>query len=188
MNELEAFIYKVKNKLMDDEEALKAVSTGGLQEADDERKAKEAAMNELEAFIYKVKNKLMDDEEALKAVSTDEQRQEVVDLANEAEEWLYDGGRDASVMGYTEKQGEINDKFSAIIKRHSEVGAREEKVKSFRKYLGDVKNAVSGWAEKKPHITDEEQEAKSPFEEAAFEASEVPKQLKLLALQFDKVS
>jgi hypoxia up-regulated 1 len=180
-----------------------------LQDVDDERKGKEAAMNELEGFIYKVKNRLMDDEEVLKAVSTEEQRQEVVDMANEAEEWLYDGGRDASSDGYKAKQEELNVKFAAIIKRYTEVGARDEKIKAYRKYLGDVKNAVSGWAEKKAHITDEEknellekvttaekwlegkleaQASKTAFEEAAFEAAEVPKQLKVLALQFDKVS
>jgi hypothetical protein len=38
-----------------------------------------------------VKNRLSDEEESLKAISTDEQREQVVTLANAAEEWLYDG-------------------------------------------------------------------------------------------------
>ena len=103
-----------------------------LQDVDDDRKAREASMNELEGFIYKAKNTLGDDEEKLKAVSTEEQRQEVIDMANEAEEWLYDDGRSATVAAYKDKQAGIATKFNAILKRFSEVGARAEKVKSFR--------------------------------------------------------
>jgi hypothetical protein len=60
-----------------------------LKEADDLLKATEAALNELEAYIYRVKNMLSDQEEQLKEVSTEEQRQAVIDMANEAEViWL----------------------------------------------------------------------------------------------------
>jgi hypothetical protein len=68
-------------------------------------------LNELEAYIYKVKNRILDDEDKLKSVSTDEQRQEVIDLANAAEEWLYDEGRDQKVEVYVTKQNEIRYKF-----------------------------------------------------------------------------
>lgn len=180
-----------------------------LQDADDLRKAKEAALNELEAFIYKVKNRISDDEDKLKAVSTEEQRQEVVDLANAAEEWLYDEGRDQSVEVYKNKQGSIASKANAIFKRHSEVAARQEAVTKAKGQLQEVRKIVDGWSEKSPHITEEEkqklleavekaekwiqdkldEQAKvSAFEEPVFDSTDVPLQLKNLSIMFDKLA
>lgn len=176
--------------------------------ADDQRKAKEAALNELEAYIYKVKNRIMDDEDKLKAVSTEEQRQEVVDLANNAEEWLYDEGRDQKVEVYQEKQKEIRVKAEAIFHRYSELTARPEAMKKARSSLAEVKNIVSTWAEKMPHITQEEkdklldtvskaeawleekdelQAAKSPFEDPVFDSADVPLQLRTAGMLLDRL-
>lgn len=41
-------------------------------------------------YIFQVKNRIADEEDELKKVSTDEQRTEVVEMANAVEEWLYD--------------------------------------------------------------------------------------------------
>lgn len=179
-----------------------------LQDADDERKAKEAALNELEGFIYKVKNRLLDDEEPLKAVSTDEQRQEVLDLASNTEEWLYDEGRDQTVAVYAAKQADIKSKADAIFHRFAEIKNRAEAVTKARKLLSDVKNAVSTWAEKLPHITQEEtdklleavaktdswltekedlQAAQPSHLSPVYDSSDVPLQLKPLGLQFDRL-
>ena len=49
----------------------------------------------------------MDDEEKLKAISTDEQRQEVLDLSNTTEEWLYEDQSAMTVTDYKKKQKEI---------------------------------------------------------------------------------
>eukprot|EP01037_Dinobryon_pediforme_P042482 gene42482-52872_t len=74
--------------------------------------------------------------------------------------------------------------------------------------LADLKNQVSKWAEKLPHITAEEkdklleavakaeawisekeeaQAAKSPFEDPVFESGDVPLQLKPVGLIFDRL-
>ena len=180
-----------------------------LQDTDDLRKAKEAALNELEAYIYKVKNRIVDDEDKLKAISTDEQRQEVVDLANAAEEWLYDEGRDVGVEVYKAKQLGISAKADAIFKRFAEVSARSAAVTKAKGSLVEVRKIVAGWAEKSPHITEEEkqklleavekaekwiddkldeQSKKSPFEDPVFESTDVPLQLKNLSILFDKLA
>lgn len=179
-----------------------------LQAADDARKAKAAAMNDLEAYLYKVKNRVADEETALAKVSTDEQRQEVVDLANAAEEWLYDDGRDATVAQYQEKQQAIRVKAEAIFHRFEELTARPAAVEKARKSLADVRRAVETWAEKLPHITDEEKEALlatvtvaenwlnekvaaqaeiSSFETPVFQSKEIAGHVKPVAAAFEKL-
>lgn len=179
-----------------------------LQEIDDIRAAKAAALNDLEAYIYKVKNQLSDREDELKQVSTDEQRQEVVDLANETEEWLYDEGRDQTVAVYNAKQKAIKDLAQKIFKRFTEIEARDKAVAKARKSLKEVKKAVSDWDSKMPHVTDAEkqdllkavklaedwlekkleaQDKVAPHETPAFDSSEVPQQLKSVSLLFDKL-
>lgn len=179
-----------------------------LQAADDARKAKAAAMNDLEAYLYKVKNRVADEETALAKVSTEEQRQEVVDLANAAEEWLYDDGRDATVAQYQEKQQAIRVKAEAIFHRFEEVTARPAAVEKARKSLADVRRAVETWAEKLPHVTDEEKEGLlatvavaenwlnekvaaqaeiSPFETPVFQSKEIAGHVKPVATAFEKL-
>jgi hypoxia up-regulated 1 len=179
-----------------------------LQQADEIRRAKAAAMNDLETYLYKVKNRLMDEETQLKSVSTEDQRQEVQDLANSIEEWLYDDGRDQEVPVYTAKQSELRAKAESIFHRYTEVKARAEAVSSARKALTEVRNKVSTWPEKMPHITSEESESLlklvetaeswmnekesaqskvSPFEKPAFDSSEVAPQLKPVSVLLDKL-
>eukprot|EP00599_Poterioochromonas_sp_BG-1_P004886 CAMPEP_0173141230 /NCGR_PEP_ID=MMETSP1105-20130129/5369_1 /TAXON_ID=2985 /ORGANISM="Ochromonas sp., Strain BG-1" /LENGTH=913 /DNA_ID=CAMNT_0014054391 /DNA_START=66 /DNA_END=2807 /DNA_ORIENTATION=+ len=179
-----------------------------LQAADEIRKAKAAALNDLESYIYKVKNRLLDEEDKLKAVSTDEQRQEVIDLANTVEDWLYDEGRDQTVLVYKGKQTDIQTKAEAIFSRFTELTARSEAITKVKNSLEEVKKAVNSWAEKLPHITEEEktdllklvekadswieekaeaQEKVSPFEKPVFHSSEVPAQLKPVKALFEKL-
>lgn len=179
-----------------------------LKEADDLKKATEAALNELEGYIYKVKNELSDREEELKAISTEEQRQAVVDMANAAEEWLYDEGRGQTIAVYNDKRKDIRTAAEAIFKRHREVGARAAAVTKARKLLDTVTAKVATWEEKMPHITAEEkekllaavkkveswiqekleaQDAASPYEAPVFESSEVPVQLKPVSSIFEKL-
>lgn len=179
-----------------------------LQAADELRKAKAAAMNDLEAYVYKVKNRLTDDESALAAVSTELQRQDVMDLANAAEEWLYDDGRDQTVAVYAKKQAEVKAAAEAIFRRFSEVKARKEAVAAASKSLSEVRKQVGSWAEKMPHISDEEKDAllalvqvaeqwiadktaaqdkASPFDKPVFDSLEVTPQLKPVAAMVEKL-
>ena len=57
-----------------------------LARKDKERIQLEEARNKVEGYIYRVKNKLEDDAEAIGSVSTEEQRAEILKLAEDAEE------------------------------------------------------------------------------------------------------
>jgi len=179
-----------------------------LQIADKLRKAKEAALNDLEGYIYNVKNRIFDEENALKAISTEQQRQEVLDKANEVEEWLYDEGRDQTVEVYKKKQNDIENLAQPIFHRFKEITARTTAIEKIRKSLDAIKANILSWEEKLPQITTEEkenlfkliknvddwieekaeqQEKQSPFEKPVFESSEVLKQLKPVSTVYEKL-
>lgn len=175
---------------------------------DETRKAREAALNDLEGYIYSVKNKISDNEDGLKKVSTDEQRNEVLELASAAEDWLYDEGRTADLAAYKAKHSELRLKAEAIFSRYSELSDRPAAVSKARKQLGEVRKKVDAWGEALPHVTEGEKEKlleavgkveswllekeglqaqRSAFEDAVFESADVPLQLKTVSLQFEKL-
>ena len=59
-----------------------------LAKKDQERVELEAAKNQVESYVYYIKNKLVDDEENVNKVSTEEQRAEILKLAEDAEELM----------------------------------------------------------------------------------------------------
>ncbi len=65
-----------------------------ILEADSWRKEKEASKNDLETYILHVRGLLRDYEEQFAVVSKQEERDSIITLANELEEWLYDDGWD----------------------------------------------------------------------------------------------
>jgi len=179
-----------------------------LKDADDRRKAKEAALNDLEGYIYKVKNRIMDDEDKLKKISTDEQRQEVLDLSNAAEEWLYEDQSTMTVSDYKKKQKEISVKAEAIFLRFSELTARPKTVEKALATLANVTAKIETWNTSMPHITPaeieklteiinksqtwitenvEKQDKASPTEEPIFLSSDIAGQLKPVSIEFEKL-
>jgi hypoxia up-regulated 1 len=127
-----------------------------MDAADAARKAKEAALNDLEAYVYQVKNKLTDDEDNWKQVSTEEQRQEVMDLANAAEEWIYDEGRNAGVSEYKAKQEEVRKKAEQIFRRFTELTDRPKAVEKAHNVIRLVKSKMESWRVPESHITEKE--------------------------------
>lgn len=120
-------------------------------------------------------------------------------MANEAEEWLYDEGRDQPVPVYKAKFQEINSKFRAIFLRLEESSARPAAVAKALGQLQNVTKLMENWETKMPHITEEEksklakavadaeawingkvaeQDAADPTTPPVFLSSELPSQLK----------
>lgn len=181
-----------------------------LDAADEARRQREAALNELEAFIYSTKNRLLEDETELSKVSTEEQRQAVLNMGEQLEEWLYDAeAKDADVTVFKGKHKELRKLYNPIIDRHSEAKARPEAVALATKNLEMVKAKVANWTETRTWITEDEkdkvlelvvlaekwieekqeaQEALEPHVSPAFHSLDVPKQLKSLAIAFDALA
>ena len=168
-----------------------------LARKDQERVELEAAKNKVESYVYYIKNKLMDDEENVNRVSTEEQREELRNLAENGEEWLYDDGDDADLDTLKAKFAEISEPAEKVWTRVKEFVARPEAITEMQKKLVKVEEILEKWAETMPQVTDEEKEdvrskvadirkwieekeeaqaAKAPHEDPAFSSEEVPGQ------------
>lgn len=179
-----------------------------LNAADEARKAKEQAMNDLESYMYKVKNRVTDDEKDLAKVSSEEQRQAVLELCSQTDEWLYEEGAKGDIATFKTKQSQISKLAEPIFLRFSELTARPAAVEKARKAITEVRIKVAEWDTKMPHISEEEksklldtvakveswldekeekQKSLPDTVEAAFMAEDVPAQLKTLGLQFEKL-
>merc|ERR1739844_450179 len=97
---------------------------GELARLDKERMMLEEIRNNYESYIYLIKNKLNDDDGSIEAVTTQEQRDTLRKSAEDAEEWMYDDGYDASLETYKEKYDELTKPAEKVFFRVKEVAAR----------------------------------------------------------------
>ena len=129
-----------------------------LERKDNERKALEEARNKVESYIYQIKNKLIDDEENVGKVSTEEQREEIRKMAEDAEEWMYDGGYGADLPTMEEKYVELSTPAEKIFFRVKELIARPEAVKSLKEKFEKMEALMKKWEADKPQVTEEERQ------------------------------
>merc|ERR1712146_130780 len=99
-----------------------------------------------------------DEQDAIAEVSTEEQRTEILSLANEYDEWLYDDGSSASYEEVLERVKKIRILSGAIYLRMDEKQKRKGAVKEAKKMLGDVLLTIEKWNSTHPQITSEEKE------------------------------
>jgi hypothetical protein len=129
-----------------------------MAERDQERMMLEAAKNKVESYIYKIKNKLSDDETTMEKFATEKERTNVEQLANKAEDWLYDDGSTADLATLEQKYEELSVPFEAILTRIRESEDRPKALEALNKKLTDVENLMVQWEASKPQITAEERE------------------------------
>lgn len=179
-----------------------------LDVIDRQRKEREAALNALEGYMYLVKNKISDNAEELSAVSTTEERQAVVDLCDQTEEWLYGEGREQPVTAYTGKEKDVKTLAEPIFRRHAELTERPSAVAKTKKQLEGIRKRAAGWSETMPQITanetekmlelvdkvdswlaerEAEQAVKTSFEEPAFYSTDIAPQMKPVANLLDRL-
>ena len=130
-----------------------------MAERDKERMMLEAAKNKVESYIYKIKNKLSDDEETMEKFSTEKERTNVQQLAETAEDWLYDDGSTADLATLEAKYDELSVPFEAILTRIRESADRPKALEDLNKKLTDVENLMVQWETSKPQITSDERES-----------------------------
>ena len=180
-----------------------------LEDADEARRQREAALNDLEGYIYKVKGRINEEEDMLAKVSTEAQRQAVLDLGTELEDWLYEAeAKEADVSVFKSKHKELRKLAEPIFDRHVESTKRPEAVETARKTIATVRSKMAEWPEKRPWVNETEiakvegllsvaekwldekeveQSTIEPSEEAVFRSEDVPKQLSVVAREFEKL-
>lgn len=165
---------------------------------DKERMMLDESKNKVESYIYRIKNKLEDDEKVLSEVSTQKQRDEVLKLAEKAEQWLYEDGYSAGYATMEDKYAELSTPFEKILLRASEMKDRPAAVEGLRKKLTEVEQLMAKWENDRPQVTEEDrvtvlekiekarswlsdkekaQNKKKPHEDPVFLSAEVPMQL-----------
>jgi len=116
------------------------------------------AKNTLESYIYEVKNNMYDEEDAINEVTTEEQREEVMDMANSLDDWLYDEGSDLGAKDYKIKKKELQSLYDAIELRVREKKELPKMLKAVEKKFSDIRALVEKWNTSMPHITEEEKQ------------------------------
>lgn len=180
-----------------------------MAEMDKERMMLEESRNKVESYIYRIKNTLSDKEEEIAQVATEEQREECLNLANAAQEWMEDEGYEADYATMEDKYASLSGPFEKIMFRLTEKDARPAAVKDLRKQLDGVIELMKKWETTKPQVTEEErkevlekvetvlkwieemenkQSSKSLYEEPAFLSSHVPTQVKPVQTLVEKLA
>jgi hypoxia up-regulated 1 len=184
-----------------------AVSKSQLEEVD-KREAEVLAVagmkNELEAAIYGSRDKL--ERSDIIKVSTEEQREEVLKLCTEYEEWMYEGG--VTKSDYETRITKLSDELGPIEERALELESREDLPDQVGSAVADMKKdhahieknmswvgankteaaltkltEFEGWWAKK-----QEQQAALPLHEApAFTKKEVMEKVSKLQKEWDKL-
>merc|ERR1711871_1660910 len=127
-----------------------------LAEADRKRQELEEAKNKLESKVYSIKNYVEDNEEELDKVSTKEQREELVKLAGDTEEWLYDDGYDAGLEQFNDKYKELNTPAEKMFFRLAELTKRPLAVTKMKEKLERTRSLMTKWETDREWVTEEE--------------------------------
>ncbi|GLJ53692.1 hypothetical protein SUGI_1145530 [Cryptomeria japonica] len=122
-----------------------------LNRKDAERKRTSELKNTLEEYVYSTKEKL-DLSENIEKVSTEEQRESFKGKLDEAQDWLYTDGEDASANEFQEHLDSLKLIGDPIFFRLAEQNARPKASDFFQQYLKGLYTTVDDWEKKKPWI------------------------------------
>jgi hypoxia up-regulated 1 len=125
-----------------------------LQSMDDAQAARAQAKNEYEAYIYSQREKMMMSRaEEAEQVASEDVRQSLSQELENAEDWLYDEGENASPEEYKKKQDSLRKQFDPVWFRADELSERPAAIKRARKLIANVTADVQAWNETKPHVS-----------------------------------
>lgn len=109
--------------------------------SDKARRLREEALNQLEAFTYKVRD-LLEKEDFIKA-STAEERATLETKTNDASDWLYGDGADATREELKARHKELQNIVNPIQLRIEESSKRPELIKGLKEALNSTKTFLA---------------------------------------------
>ncbi|KAG0045686.1 adenyl-nucleotide exchange factor sse1, partial [Gryganskiella cystojenkinii] len=113
----------------------------------------EMAKNSLEEYIYDTRSKI---DGAYKAYVVPADKEQFVKQLNDAENWLYDEGDEATKSVYAAKLGELQVVGNPIIQRYREAEARPTAARELREAINNLMSQATSSEEKYAHIPEEE--------------------------------
>ncbi|KAJ4415031.1 lumenal Hsp70 protein [Neurospora sp. IMI 360204] len=118
--------------------------------SDRTRQLREEALNQLEAYTYKISDIL--DRESFIAHSTASERETLQQKKDEASDWLYGDGADATREEFKAKLKELQNIVDPVLKRAEEAEKRPEILKGLqdaldntKKFVKDIKEKISAY-------------------------------------------
>ncbi|KAK3345758.1 Hsp70 protein-domain-containing protein [Neurospora tetraspora] len=114
--------------------------------SDRTRQLREEALNQLEAYTYKISDIL--DRESFIAHSTASERETLQQKKDEASDWLYGDGADATREEFKAKLKELQNIVDPVLKRAEEAEKRPEILKGLQDALHNTKKFVKDIREK----------------------------------------
>ncbi|GAA0154559.1 Hsp70 family chaperone [Lithospermum erythrorhizon] len=140
-----------------------------LDKKDAERRRTAELKNNLESYIYATREKL--DSEEFEKISSSEERKSFIEKLEEAQDWLYMDGEDASADEFQERLDKLKSIGDPIFFRYNEVTARPAAAEHARKYFDEVERIVQKWK------TDKSWLAKAKIDEVQNDAEKLRKWL-----------
>ncbi|KAK3683357.1 Hsp70 protein-domain-containing protein [Podospora appendiculata] len=119
-----------------------------FEASDRSRRLREETLNQLESFTYKVRDLI--ENEAFIGASTEEERATLEKKTNEASDWLYGEGADATREELKSRLKELQDIVVPVQTRIEEAAKRPELVKGLKEalnttktFLADIKDKIA---------------------------------------------
>jgi len=138
-------------------EQVKAAAELEQAMADEDRVITETAdkRNELEAYIYGMRAKL---DATLKTYASPDEKKQLAQLMDAAEDWLYNDGYDSTKAVYSRKIDELRAIGNPIEYRYTETLNRPAALAEMKKQLEMCKTFASKYDDSNSHVTEEERD------------------------------
>jgi len=127
-----------------------------MDKADAHRMKHSQATNNLESYVYEARNFIRDDESGAEKVTTEEEREQLLNKLEEAEEWLYEVDLEVAIDIVTARHDVLKGLTNAIHERVTELKARPAALAALRATLRALDAHVMRWPKHKPQIEEDE--------------------------------
>jgi hypoxia up-regulated 1 len=180
-----------------------------LDEADQAIRDTAAALNDLESFVLERRPLLYEDEdEYIMKISTEEEREELIALLTETEDWLFDVEEPTAGV-YKAKMREVQKQVLPVFSRAYELSQRDYYVEETQKHLGVLREMAANLTETHTWVNEtefeklnksiddfqewftgkiEEQLEKALTDEPAFRVDEIKTRVEKLSDQVKKIA
>ena len=119
------------------------------------RKLNAEAKNEVESFIINTRDKMSSDKN-VEQVSVEEERTAISQEFSDAEDWLYEDGRDLAAKAYHKKKNELEARVNPVLLRAAELTDRPLTVSRALEAINWTQSILETWAAERPEVTEAE--------------------------------
>lgn len=117
------------------------------------------AANALESFVYAGRDFIRDEDNGAHEVTTESEREELMEMLEGAEDWLYEVDLKTPIADIDKRRAELEKRVDVVRERVAEVVGRPAAMKALREVLRTTEMHVEQWSTKREQIQTSEIEA-----------------------------